>query len=81
MNNFNLALDNLLQKKRVFIFLIIFILLAVAVGFILVYKFFYKKPQAPNEGEQAPAVELPQTNPFEEVKTNPFKDIKTNPFE
>lgn len=79
MRNFNLALNNAPQKKKVFI--IIFVLLAVAISFILVYKFFYKKPQAPNEADQAPAVELPQTNPFEDAKTNPFRDIKTNPFD
>lgn len=37
--------------------------------------------QSQSETVQAPAPELPQTNPFEEAKTNPFKDIKTNPFE
>lgn len=60
-------------------FIIIFIILILAAGVVLAYKFFSQKQQAP--AEATPPIEVPQTNPFEEVKTNPFKDIKTNPFE
>lgn len=85
MNKLNLALDNLLQNKRVLFFLIIFIILAAIAVFLLVYKPFWQKigpgEQIQNETAEKPVVELPQTNPFEEAKTNPFKDIKTNPFE
>lgn len=61
------------------LFLIIFIVLAAVLAFVLVYKTFFQKAQTPDE--TFPVIEIPQTNPFEEVKTNPFKDIKTNPFE
>lgn len=81
-------MDN--HKKSIFIFLIIFVVLAAVIGFVLSYRnvskeqAFVKQEKSgtiQDEVAQEQAVEVPQTNPFEEAKTNPFTDIKTNPFD
>lgn len=65
-------LQNIIRLKTVFL-IIVGLLAIVAAAFILYQNFHPKKVLE--------KIEIPQTNPFEEVKTNPFKDIKTNPFE
>lgn len=40
----------------------------------------FESSGVPATSFKGPVEDLPQTNPFEEVKTNPFEKAETNPF-
>ena len=65
-------------RSKISVFIIAGLLLIVAAIFLFLYQDSLFQKGAEVSG---PAIELPQTNPFEGAKTNTFKDIKTNPFD
>lgn len=68
---------NLFRSKTV-VFIIAGLLVVAAAIFLYQTR---SKKDLETTGLPSPALEIPKTNPFEEVKANPFKDIKINPFE